>query len=169
VRALPRRSPGRPPPLIEEILIVHRFHAAVLGRRIGLGVAVFAPLVVFGCGSGGPEMGRVSGTVKYQGKPLEAGTVTFIATDGQRPNATGTIQPGGSYSLQTAEPGDGAVVGDYKVAVTDIDPNSFNTALPGAPTKAAKSGIPKQYQDANSSGLTAKVESGSNTRDFDLK
>jgi len=113
-------------------------------------------------------MGRVSGKVTADGKPLDAGTVTFIATDNQRPNATGAIQPGGSYSLQTTEPGDGAVVGDYKVAVTDVDSKTYNTPLPGMPVEKPKSAIPKKYQDASSSGLTAKVERGSNTRDFEL-
>src|SRR5262249_7052952 len=102
-------------------------------------------------------------------KRLDAGTVTFVATDGKNPNATGSIQPGGSYTLQTSEPGDGAVVGEYKVAITDVDPNAFNTSLPGAPTKAPKSALPKTYQDANTSGLTFKVESGSNRKDFELK
>jgi hypothetical protein len=114
-------------------------------------------------------MGRVSGKVTADGKPLEAGTVTFISTDGNRPNATGAIASGGSYTLQTVEPGDGAVVGDYKVAISDVDAAALNTALPGAPVTAPKSAIPKMYQDANSSGLTAKVERGSNTHNFDLK
>jgi len=113
-------------------------------------------------------MGRVSGTVKAGGKPLEAGTVTFVSTDGQRPNATGAIQPGGTYTLQTVEPGDGAVVGDYKVAISDVDSTALNTALPGAPVAAPKSAIPKKYQDANASTLTATVERGSNTKNFDL-
>jgi len=126
-------------------------------------------LAASGCGSGGPSMGRVSGKVTAGGKPLEAGTVTFISTDGQRPNATGAIQPGGSYTLQTVDPGDGAVVGDYKVAITDVDSKELNTALPGAPVTAPKSAIPKNYQDANSSGLTAKVERGSNSRNFTLE
>jgi hypothetical protein len=148
---------------------VHRLHAATLGRRIGLAVVVMFVLVVLGCGSGGPPMGRVSGVVTYKDKPLDTGTVTFVATDGKSPNATGTIKSGGSYTLQTSEPGDGAVVGDYKVAITDVDSNVLNTSLPGAPAAAPKSAIPKQYQDANTSGLTAKVESGSNTKNFDLK
>jgi len=113
-------------------------------------------------------MGKVSGTVTAGGKPLEAGTVTFISTDSQRPNATGAIQSGGSYTLQTVEPGDGAVVGDYKVAITDVDSAALNTALPGAPVTAPKSAIPKKYQDANSSELTYKVERGSNTKNFEL-
>src|SRR5262249_47543041 len=147
---------------------MQRFHAAARGLRIGLGLSVMFGLLALGCDSGGPTMGRVSGTITYQGKPIPKGTVTFVATDGKNPNATGTIQAG-SYRLQTDEPGDGAVVGEYKVAISDIDQDTFNTELPGMPVKVPKSAIPKQYHNANTSGLTAKVERGSNTRDFDLK
>jgi len=133
-----------------------------------LGVALMCALAATGCGSSGPTMGRVSGTVTYQGKPIEKGTVTFISTDGERPNATGPIE-GGSYTLQTSEPGDGAVVGEYKIAVSDIDPNAYITALPGAPAKKPKSGLPKQYLNADTSGMTFKVESGSQTKDIELK
>ena len=122
-----------------------------------------------GCGSGGPTMGRVSGTVKVDGQPLTKGTVTFIATDGKNPNATGAIDSGGRYTLQTTEPGDGAVVGSYKVAISDADSNALNTAMPGMPAPVQKSAIAKIYLDGNTSGLTATVESGSNTKDFDLK
>ena len=145
-----------------------RSRVAAAGRRIGFLAAVAAALAGAGCG-GGPTMGRVSGTVSAGGKPLDAGTVTFIATDGQRPNATGAIQPGGSYKLQTAEPGDGAVVGEYHVAITDVDSTAYNTDLPGAPVAKPKSAIPSTYQDAKTSGLTARVERGSNKFDFDLK
>lgn len=147
---------------------MHRFRAPAHGTRIGLAVVVMSGLVAAGCGSGGPSMGRVSGTVTYQGKALDTGTITFIATDGERPNASGSIQSGGSYSLQTTEPGDGAVVGDYRVAITDVDPTAFNTSLPGAPPSVPKSAIPKQYHDPNTSGLTATVAEGNNTKDFKL-
>lgn len=135
--------------------------------RLGTALAVCALAV--GCGSGGPVMGRVSGTVSFEGKPLEKGTVTFIPTDDKRPPATGTIQAGGYYVLKTTEPGDGAVVGQYKVAVSDIDSEVLNTPLPGMPVKVPKSAIPKKYLDANTSSLEAAVESGSQTRDFDLQ
>ncbi len=112
-------------------------------------------------------MGRVSGTVKVKGTPLEKGTISFTPTDGQRPSATGTITKG-SYTLQTTEPGDGAVVGEYRVAFSDVDSAQLNTDLPGAPVKLAKSAIPKKYNDPGNSGKTATVKSGSNTIDFDL-
>jgi len=148
---------------------VFRCNARRHGQWAGYAIVVSSVLISSGCGSGGPTLGKVSGNITVAGKPLDAGTVTFVSTDGQRPNATGAIKSGGSYSLQTVDPGDGAVVGDYKVAITDVDSTALNTALPGAPAAAPKSAIPSTYQDANKSGLTAKVERGSNTRNFDLK
>ncbi|MFO0959687.1 MAG: MBG domain-containing protein [Isosphaeraceae bacterium] len=132
-----------------------------------LGVALVLSLLPAGCGSGGPVMGRVSGTVKYNGKPIEKGTISFTPTDGQRPSATGTIT-NGSYTLQTTEPGDGAAVGEYKVSFSDIDAAQLNTDMPGMPVKIAKGALPKKYLDPGQSGKTAKVEKGSNTINFDL-
>ena len=144
-------------------------HAATPGLRIGFGTALMFGLFATGCGSSGPAMGRVSGTVKVNGQPLTKGTVTFISTDGNRPNATGALDSSGGYTLQTTEPGDGALVGTYKVAVSDVDASALNTAMPGMPAPVAKSAIAKTYLDANASGLTATVAAGSNTQDFDLK
>lgn len=146
-----------------------RFLSFARGPQVGLFVAAIAGLLTTGCGSDGPTMGRVSGTVNYQGKPLSTGTVTFVATNGTNPNATGTIQSDGSYSLQTTEPDDGAVVGDYKVAITDVDSAVYNTPMPGMPPEVPKSAIPNKYSDSNSSGLTATVEAGRNTKNFDLE
>ena len=42
---------------------------------------------------------------------------------------------------------DGAVVGDYKVAIADVDAEAYNTPLPGAPLKA-----PKHRQPNHSGG-----------------
>jgi len=132
-----------------------------------LGVALVLSLVPAGCDSGGPVMGRVSGTVTYKGKPIEKGTISFSPTDGQRPSATGTIT-NGSYTLQTTEPGDGAVVGEYRVAFSDIDSAQLNTDLPGMPVKVAKSALPKKYSNPGESGKTAKVDKGGNTINFEL-
>lgn len=120
-----------------------------------------------GCGSGGPEMGRVSGKVTFNGNPIEKGTITFIATDGVRPNATSNIFDG-AYALQTVEPGDGAVVGAYNIAISDIDAEIYNTPLPGMPVKPPKTAFPKKYLDSSASGLTYTVEPGWQSKDFDI-
>ena len=42
-------------------------------KAIGAGLALVATVSLAGCGSGGPTMGRVSGTVSYQNKPIAKG------------------------------------------------------------------------------------------------
>lgn len=125
---------------------------------------------VVGCGgSGGPEMARVSGKVTYQGKPLTKGTISFISVNPDGSNANSVIGPDGSYSLQTTNPNDGAVVGEYRVIVSDVDPNALNTPAPGEPVKKQERTIPEKYEKPDTSGLTKKVESGSNTFDIALE
>jgi hypothetical protein len=113
-------------------------------------------------------MGRVSGTVTYQGKPVTAGTVSFVATDTTRPNANGNIGPDGSYTLQTTEPGDGAQVGDYKIVVSGKNPDELNNPLPGAPIKV-KSVLPSKYEKPDTSELKATVAPGSQSIPIELK
>jgi hypothetical protein len=140
------------------------------GRRIAPGAiaaAVLACLVALpGCGESGPTMGRVYGKVTYNGKPVPKGTITFVPTTPGGRNATGVIAEDGSYSLQTESPGDGAITGDYKVAISARD----DVILDYIPKKAPppKRLTPEKYENPETSDLTAKVESGSNSRDFDL-
>lgn len=135
-----------------------------------LAFAVAIPALVAGCGgSGGPEMAKVSGKVTYQGKPLTKGTISFISVDPSGSNANSVIGPDGSYTLQTTNPNDGAVVGEYRVIVSDIDPNALNTPAPGEPVKKQERTIPEKYEKPDTSGLTKKVVSGSNTFDIALE
>jgi hypothetical protein len=131
-------------------------------------LASAACLIVSACGPGGPEMAAVSGKVSYNGKPLTKGNVSFVSTDTRRPPASGPIGPDGSYSLQTADGRSGAQLGEYKVAITDIDPDAPNADIPGMPIKT-KSDIPKKYADPDKSELKATVTGGSNSVNFDLK
>ncbi|MDX2036456.1 MAG: carboxypeptidase-like regulatory domain-containing protein [Isosphaeraceae bacterium] len=131
---------------------------------VGLGLVVAA--LAQGCGSDGPEMARVSGKVTYKGAPVPKGTISFVSTSGGR-NATAEIQADGTYRLQSIESGDGAIVGDYDVAISSKD----EVVLDYTPVKAPpppKYFAPQKYEDPKSSGLKAKVKSGSNTFDFDL-
>jgi hypothetical protein len=125
-------------------------------------------VIAMGCGSSGPQMGRVSGTVTHQGKPVTKGSVTFVSTVPERPNANGPIGPDGTYALQTTEPGDGAHVGDYLVSISGKAPEELNNPLPGAPVKV-KSDLPAKYEKPGTSTLKATVSPGSNTVNFDLK
>src|SRR5262249_39767279 len=96
------------------------------------------------------------------------GNVSFVSTDAERPPASGRIGPDGSYSLQTADGRSGAQLGEYKVAITDIDPDAPNQDIPGMPINI-KSDIPKKYMEADKPELKATVVRGPNSLDFDLK
>jgi hypothetical protein len=144
-----------------------------------LGFVVAATLsVCVGCDSG-PPIAPVVGTVTYKGQPVPEGTVTFYPQAGGRP-AVGQIQSDGSYNLAYLKPGDGAVLGAYKVAiesrrVTNVapGPKSFTEELaaegaPPPPPVKVEWLVPEKYSSAESSGLTATVEDKSNVIDFKL-
>jgi hypothetical protein len=63
----------------------------------------------------------VKGRITYRGKPLNQGSITLEATDGGR-DAKGKIEPDGSFTLTTNQDGDGAIIGVYRVVVTDTNP-----------------------------------------------
>ena len=142
-------------------------------------------LLMYGCG--GPGTADVTGTVKFDGKPLPAGMIAFTSEDGR--GATSGIADG-TY-LATGVP-----TGAVKVTVTT--PEAAKTPRPkgGAVDLSKKFGppkgvelppeakgakfnpygesenvvsIPKKYGDPAQSGLTLTVTSGKNTFDVDLK
>jgi hypothetical protein len=114
-------------------------------------------------------MARVRGTVTYKGQPVKQGTISFVPRDAAKPGASSRIGPDGTYDLQTQEPGDGARLGEYRVIVSGYDPKILDTVrAPGTPVER-KTEIPKKYENADTSGLTATVKAGSNTFDFPLE
>jgi hypothetical protein len=169
----------------------------VMIRRIGFGAefAICAVLAIAGCGdsSGLARRYAVSGTVTYNGKPVEKGTISFAPADANGRAAGGTITDG-QYSLTTQDPGDGALPGKYRVAVLskETDPSAVDLKIKkpreGPQTEAekkamaiyfpqkvaaraaakAKSLIPAKYSSPQSSGLTFEVKEQSNRADFPL-
>jgi hypothetical protein len=134
--------------------------AAVL---LALGLAA-----VLGC-SRHPPTGKVQGRVTLAGRPVGPGKVFFLpdkskGTEG--PPAIGDLGSDGKYELSTFGSGDGAVVGHHRVEIVESSPDvEFGVeGGSGQPTL-----IPLRYADADTSGLTAEVRRGSNTRNFDLR
>ncbi len=136
--------------------------------------------LALGCSSrSGPvaeieEVVPVSGTLTFQGKPLEGYQVTFLPTDGRRP-ATGVSDAAGKFTMGTNEAGDGAPPGSHKVAIVWVGPANADTGneepidnpanLP-KPTVE----IPKKYQNADTSGITQEVpDDGLTDLKIDLK
>jgi hypothetical protein len=114
-------------------------------------------LMIAGCGPSGPKTYEVTGTVTYDGKPVEKGEIIFHATDGKGSADVGQIVDG-KYTLQATD-------GPKRVEITATRESS-KPAPDGLPNY--ESYIPKQYN--NESTLTAEVKpSGENTFSFDLK
>ena len=94
-------------------------------------------VVVLGCGGDESGLGRrykVTGKVTYKGAAVPHGTVNFIPTKPPPPEgraATGEIKDG-YYSLSTTGNDDGALPGDYNVAIIAMDIDMASAAREGA-------------------------------------
>lgn len=121
-----------------------------------------------------PKLGKVSGKVSYQGKPLDAGRVVFTPVAGKGgesdQGASGEINSDGSYEMTTFNTGDGVVLGQHIVTVVvqkgempKPDANGhINYVLP-------KNATPAKYATADKSPLRCTVVAEGMTFDIELK
>lgn len=121
-------------------------------RRLQKLASVLGLLLIVGCGGGGSEtrnekMGKASGVVTLNGKPIDSGTVSF-SNPYNGFSASGDIQLAGKFAI-TLIP-----AGDYRVSI--IPPMPKEAVEPSTLT-VLPSGIPAKYQDPATSGLQASV------------
>jgi hypothetical protein len=136
-------------------------------------------LLLAGCsGAPGdrPALTPVSGTVVYNGKPVEGAEVAFWAEGAPRP-AKGLTDAEGKFSLSMFDYNDGAVPGPNKVTVSKVeaaaapaagDPNAAlndPTALASQMRQATqapppKNEFPTKYTAQSTTPLTETVEAG---------
>jgi hypothetical protein len=133
------------------------------GLRLLCACTVFVG--VAGCQGGGPNRYAVSGEVKFQGKPLDQGAITFLAQDPTLVSGGGAMIKDGRYNIPAEH---GLLPGQYRVIVTSAakgappDPD----APPGPAGPLPKDRINPKYNNAQSI-LTAEVKAeGPNTFDF---
>jgi hypothetical protein len=125
-------------------------------RMLGI-VGFSVAFLLSGCGSAvhdRPAVMPVAGKVTYKGKAVEGATVSFIAAKSPR-TASGVTNAAGEYVLTTFDTGDGAVLGEHKVAIFKT-PHDQVIKNPGNP---AQGGDIKAYEAAMKSVGKAKVES----------
>lgn len=121
--------------------------------RFGRVAALFAlAALIAGCAR---PVGSVSGTVTYNGKPLKAGSVVFVSTDGGQSHSAG-LDENGAYSVAKI------TGGNYKVTVDTSYLAPQNTSGPagmygmkgmkGAPGPTGPPTIPKGAKSAPPAG-----------------
>jgi len=128
-------------------------------------------IVLSGCGGGAgdaPKTVPAKGVVTYKGQPVPKVSVAFIPDKGKL--AAGTTDDQGKFTLTTNNPGDGAMVGTYKVAL-NVVADEIPSMFPEENKKEATLPFPKKYTDATTSGLTFTVDKNAAKNDFkiDLK
>ena len=148
-----------------------------LAAGIAIGVA--------GCGSApkeGPETVKVTGTVTLDGEPLAGAYVTFSPKTAGPP-AFGETDGQGRFSLQTFEPGDGAIAGKYLITVTKMasqrtmefeDEAAKEEYLRQHGDQASQpkfvNDVPDKYSNRKTSGLTTEISMGTkNHVELELK
>jgi hypothetical protein len=117
---------------------------------------------ISGCaGSQGSETVEVTGTVTFDGKPLEGANVIFHPLEGGEGMlaSQSVTDAEGRFQLATHTGGGkykpGIVAGKYAVAITKLDTAAISKTF--APPKNL---LPKKYGDPATSGLTADVVVG---------
>jgi hypothetical protein len=141
-----------------------------------LGLAFFT--FVVGCGSGKPKVEPVRGKVTIDGQPLTEGTIVFHPSQG-RP-ALGMVQQDGSYVLTTLHESDGALAGEHRVTIEARTVHGGISAARSVEEELSLAGssstpavvewiVPERFSRVATTPLMAKVESGQNNIDFDLK
>jgi hypothetical protein len=153
------------------------------GRRLGL--LLLLPLLT-GCGAGKV---KIKGQVTYDGKPLPGGFVKFFPENSNLPAVQADLDEQGNYEAELP-------IGEVTIAVDNLNlmpppPDEGPKGLPlsnedikrlgmdksrKAPEKPAPNQggkhyvpIPPHYAKPETSGLTYKVESGSETLNIPLQ
>jgi len=134
--------------------------------RVFIAAGAFALVVglTAGCGQG-PATGEVSGTVTYDGKVVEDGSIAFYPENGKG-SATGGAITGGKYSVSKVP------VGTAKVRISGAKnikehKMSYDEKAPPPPVTSDEL-LPPKYSDEKITELKYDVKSGVQTKDFEL-
>lgn len=131
---------------------------------IGL-FAVVTAVVFSGCGDpNGPQ--AVSGSITFQGKPLDQGTISFFAPDAPSPAAACLITDG-RYDIPASQ---GLIPGKYLVRITSteefrITPDEYAAGKTAPP---AKERIAAKFNTESQTTVEVKP-SGGNRFDYQVE
>jgi hypothetical protein len=159
----------------------HRLTRALILLCVGL--------LAGGCG---PSTGTVTGKVRYNGKPLSSGSVSFLPESGKG-SFGARIKEDGSYTIEKVPAGKVKIVVNLgkpggndrqkammqqamksnKIELSEEArksmPSTFKDAAEGPQPSGSVTSIPKRYSDPDQSGLELTVTGGQQTHDIELK
>jgi hypothetical protein len=147
-----------------------------LSRSHAAATILLALLVLTGCGKKDtrPRRVQVTGAVLHMGQPVDHATVIFEPA-GSTPAATGLTDASGQFKLTTYDADDGAVPGEYKVAIRKVEviksdkPADAPDDFVGPPPDE-KWLLPAKYGQTTTSGFTATVkDNAQNNFKFELQ
>ena len=116
-------------------------------------------------GCGGSDLAGVSGLVKLDGKPIEGGSVTFSPAD-QGALAYSSVNPDGTYELQSAGAKKGVKPGDY-VATVSYRKGQPSSGMTIAQIEALEL-VPIRYTTPATSDLRVTVAEGDNEINLEM-
>jgi hypothetical protein len=136
--------------------------------RVLLVTPILAALAVAsGCSEDPIGRRAVSGTVKFDGAPLQEGNISFQPTEGQ-PTYGGATITAGKFSMPRDQ---GLVDGKYQVSINSPVPGTGGKlapdAMPGDPPGLSHELIPPNWNVASDQFIEIKKE-GPLTFDFDI-
>jgi hypothetical protein len=116
-------------------------------RAVCATVVGFAVSVAVGCGGPvGPDTEPVSGVVTLDDQPVEGARVVFAPTTGGGTAASAITDAQGRFKLTTANPGDGAVPGQYAVGISKTEgENVVDVSTEGMSEQEAMEAAAKAY------------------------
>lgn len=138
-------------------------------RVAGWAVVIFAmALTAVGCGPENP-LGRlpISGTVTFEGEPLDQGFIEFSPTENNPNIASGDRVENGRFQIPAHL---GLTPGTYLVRISSAEETGevVEPEFPGAATSTARERIPPEYNIESDQRITVTAE-GPNTFQFDIK
>ncbi|RUL87456.1 hypothetical protein [Tautonia sociabilis] len=147
-------------------------------RRVALFLSLVGAVAVIGCGSGGPPLVKVEGTVTFDGKPLENAELTFVPDQGNTHVTPGSAVTAADGSYKARYMGRfGLAEGAYKITFRKMEVQPDVTNMPqemlddpaqlelGGFTRQA---LPEAYADISKTAFDIQVTANGGPYDFEL-
>ena len=136
----------------------------------GSGLGLLLVACILGCsGRTGPERAIVSGSVTYDGQPVDDGMIRFVPAEGTKAPVSGAVIKAGRYTVDSHG---GVPVGTRRVEILGNRPDPKAAPaqeVPGLEGVPSLQYLPAKYNQTSQLTLTVKPGGGRVTQDFALE